>query len=256
MEQRLEGKIALVTGGASGIGQAIVTLFARHGATVAIADVQKVRTEQLFSLLREDERHVRFLQVDLAEAEQASELVPRVTDAFGGLDVLVNGAAFFGPANKRAAGDTPLPIWDRTMQVNVTAPLLLCRAAIPVMAGRGGGSIINIASIGGLEAFAEFSAYSVSKAALIQLTKSLALDYGSQGIRANAICPGAIDTPGNDAFVADRDAYLRVIKSVTPLGRPGNPTEVATAALFLASDDSSYITGTTLLVDGGRMAQA
>jgi NAD(P)-dependent dehydrogenase (short-subunit alcohol dehydrogenase family) len=256
MEQRLKGKIALVTGGASGIGEAIVALFARHGATVAIADVQQVHGAELLSLLREDEGRVRFLHVDLAEVAQASELVARVTDAFGGIDVLVNGAAFFGPANKRAAGDTPLGVWDRTMQVNVTAPLLLSQAAIPVMAPRGGGSIINIASIGGMEAFPEFAAYSVSKAALIQLTKSLALDYGRQGIRANAICPGAIDTPGNDPFVPDRDAYLRVIKSVTPLGRPGNPTEVAAAALFLASDDSSYITGTTLVVDGGRMAQA
>jgi len=124
------------------------------------------------------------------------------------------------------------------------------------MVARGGGSIINIASIGGINSFPEFSAYSVSKAALIQLTKSLALDYGNLGVRVNAICPGAINTPGNDAFAGNLDWYLQVIASVTPMGRTGTPMEIAWAAIYLASEESSYVTGTTLIVDGGRMARA
>jgi len=124
------------------------------------------------------------------------------------------------------------------------------------MIERGGGSIINIASIGGLEAFPEFAAYSVSKAAVIQLTRTLAVDYGRHKIRANAICPGAIDTPGNEAFVENREQYLSLIASLTPLRDIGTPEDVAYAALYLASEESRYVTGTTLVVDGGRLALA
>jgi NAD(P)-dependent dehydrogenase (short-subunit alcohol dehydrogenase family) len=253
MEQRLKGKIALVTGGASGIGEAIATLFAQHGARVAIADIQRERGEAVAASLGAG---AAFFEADLADKSQVSALVPRVAAAFGGLDILVNGAALFGWVNKKAACETPLPVWERTMYVNFTAPLLLCRDAIPLMTARGGGSIINIASIGGIRSFPEFSAYSVSKAALLQLTRSLAVDYGQPGIRVNAICPGAIDTPGNDPFVEDRERYLEVISSVTPMRRTGTPAEIAWAALYLASDESSYVTGTSLVVDGGRSAKA
>ena len=256
MEQRLKGKIALVTGAASGIGEAIAHLFALHGARVAIADIQLERGEMVAARLNARQADAQFFRVDLSDPEQASALVSLVGQRFGGLDVLVNGAAFFGWQNKKAAGDTPVPVWERTMDVNVTAPLLLCQAAIPLMIARGGGAIVNIASIGGIGAFPEFAAYSVSKAALIQLTKSLALDYGNQGIRANAICPGAIDTPGNDPFVANREQYLDVIASVTPMRRTGAPVEIAWAALFLACQESSYVNGATLIVDGGRSARA
>jgi NAD(P)-dependent dehydrogenase (short-subunit alcohol dehydrogenase family) len=256
MDQRLRGKLALITGGASGIGEAIATLFAACGACVAIADVQTKRGETVAARLREAGEEACFFSVDLANAEQAAALVPQVGESLGGLDVLVNGAALFGWLNKKTAVETPLPVWDQTLDVNLKAPLLLSRAAIPLMRSRGGGSIINIASIGGIGVFPEFAAYSVSKAALIQLTRSLAVDYGGAGIRVNAICPGAIDTPGNDPFVKNREEYLKLIASATPMRRTGTPEEIAWAALYLASEESSYVSGTTLVIDGGRTAKA
>jgi NAD(P)-dependent dehydrogenase (short-subunit alcohol dehydrogenase family) len=254
--ERLAGKVALVTGAASGIGEAIATLFAAEGARTVIADIQADRGGALASELQAKGYDVEFFAVDLSDETQIASLLPAVVQRFGAVDVLVNGAALFSWVNKKSVTDTPLPVWEHTMKVNVTAPLLLAQAAIPEMMKRGGGSIVNIASIGGIGAFPEFASYSVSKAALIQLTRSLALDFGVYGIRANALCPGAIDTPGNDPFVLDREQYLKTIAGLTPLGRPGLPVEVARAALYLASDESSYVTGTTLVIDGGRMTRA
>ena len=254
--ERLAGKLTLVTGGASGIGEAIAILFAREGASVAIADLQQERGHALAQSLKQQGYHAVFLPVDLNDDARTEALVPAAVKELGGVDVLVNCAGIYGWLNKKSVADTPLPVWERTMKVNVTAPMLLARAAIPEMSQRGGGSIVNIASIGGIAAFPEFAAYSVSKAALIQLTRSLALDFGCQGIRANALCPGAIDTPGNDPFITDRRQYLKTIASVTPLGRTGSPAEVALAALFLASDESSYVSGSILIIDGGRTARA
>jgi meso-butanediol dehydrogenase/(S,S)-butanediol dehydrogenase/diacetyl reductase len=254
--ERLAGKIALVTGGASGIGEAIALAFAREGARAAIADVQEVRGQAVASSLRQEGLKAIFLPVDLSNATLTAAVIPAIVREFGGIDIIVNAAAVFSRENKKSVAETPLLVWEHTMKVNVTAAMLLAQAAIPHMIQRGGGSIINVASIGGIDAFSEFSSYSVSKAALIQLTKSLALDFGSYGIRANALCPGAIDTPGNDPFVTDREEYLRSIEALTPLGRIGSPEEVARAALFLASDESSYVSGTTLIIDGGRMARA
>jgi NAD(P)-dependent dehydrogenase (short-subunit alcohol dehydrogenase family) len=169
---------------------------------------------------------------------------------------LVNNAAIHGWINKKAVVDTTEEVWDRTLNINLTAPYLLCKETVPHMIRRGGGSIVNIASIGGLEAFREFAAYSTSKGGLVLLTKCLALDYGKYQIRANAICPGAIETPGSQAFMTEREAYMKTIAAITPLERTGSPNDIAMAALYLGSDESSYVTGTMLVVDGGRMAMA
>lgn len=253
---RLDYKIALVTGAASGIGEGIATLFAREGACVVMVDLQEQRGRHVEERIRGDGGEVRFLHADLQKASEIPDLVADAAGRFGGLDILVNNAGLYGWLNKKSVVDTPDEVWDRTLDVNLRAPFLLSKHTIPYMIKRGGGSIVNISSIGGLEAFPEFAAYSTSKGGLIQLTKSLALDFGRHGIRANAICPGAIDTPGNDVFVEDRQKYLETVCSLTALKQIGTPEDVAYAALFLASNESRYVTGTAVVVDGGRMAMA
>ena len=223
---------------------------------MAVVDVRREGGEQVAQGIRSDGGHAIFIEADLSDAAQVATVIPSAMAAFGSVDVLVNNAGLYGPINKKSIVDTPPDVWDCTLRVNVTCPYLLCRQAIPGMIEGGGGSIVNIASIGGLGAFPEFAAYAVSKAALIQLTRSIALDFGRYQVRANAVCPGAIDTPGNDPFVDDREKYLQLIASLTPLGSIGQPLDVAQACLYLASDESRYITGTTLVVDGGRMAKA
>lgn len=252
----LNGSIAMVTGAASGIGEAIAIRFAREGARLMLVDVQREKGEQLQRQIRRDGGEVDFIAADLADQSQVAQIVPSVLQRFGGLDVVVNNAGLFGRMNKKSAGDTPNDVWDRTLDINLKAVFLLSKAALPHFIERKQGVFVNIASIGGLEAFPDFAAYCVSKAGLISFTKSLALDYGKYNIRANAICPGAIDTPGNDVFVEDRAKYLQIIASVTPLQKPGVPADIAAAAVFLASDEARYITGTTLVVDGGRTAMA
>lgn len=254
--RRLENKIALVTGSASGIGEGIAKVFARHGARLILVDRQEQKGRQVEELIRSEGGEAYFINADLEKDNKIPELVSDAIGRFNGLDILINNAGLYGWFNKKSVTDTSEVVWNRTLQVNLTAPFLLAKNSIPHLIKRGGGSIINISSIGGLEAFPEFAAYTASKGGMIQLTKSLALDFGQYGIRANAICPGAIDTPGNDVFVDDRKKYLETVSSMTALKRIGKPEDVAYAALFLASDESGYVTGTTLVVDGGRMAKA
>jgi NAD(P)-dependent dehydrogenase (short-subunit alcohol dehydrogenase family) len=150
--------------------------------------------------------------------------------------------------------------WDATMAVNLRGAFIACKFAIPLMIQRGGGSIVNVSSIGGLGAFPKFAAYVSSKGGLHPLTKSIALDYGQYGIRANLVCPGAIDTPGNDPFIessySSRDDYIATVSALNPLGRIGRPEDVAYAALYLVSDEAAYVTGACIVVDGGRTAGA
>jgi dihydroanticapsin dehydrogenase len=252
----LSGKTAIITGAASGIGEAIAVRFAREGARLMLVDIQRDKGEELQRQISRHGGEVEFIGADLADETQISQIIPSTQQRLGGFDIVVNNAGLFGWINKKSAGDTPNEVWNRTLDVNLKAAYLLSKAALPRFIEHRKGVFVNIASIGGLEAFPEFAAYCVSKAGLIAFTKSLAIDYGKYNIRANAICPGAIDTPGNDVFVEDRAKYLEVIASVTPLQRPGAPADIAAAAVFLASDEARYITGTTLVVDGGRTAMA
>lgn len=253
---RLEGKTAIVTGAASGIGEGIACIFAREGARLALVDIQQDRGSALARKLGRDSQAVFFHRADLSDGAEAERVINAVAERFGVIDILVNNAGFYGLANKKSVAETPEDVWDRTMNVNVRTVYLLCKYALPHMVRRRSGSIINIASIGGLEAFPEFAAYCVSKGALIQLTRSLAIDFGPHNIRANAICPGAIDTPGNEVFIRERGEYLALIASTTPLRDIGQPEDIGYAALYLASDEARYVTGTTLVVDGGRTSTA
>ena len=253
---RLKDKVAVVTGAASGIGEAIAVLCAREGGLVALVDVQEEKGRQVEQRISGSGGKAIFLAADMGEEETPTRIINTVLSRFGGLDVLVNNAALHGPYNKKSVVDTSLEVWDRTLNVNLRAIFLLCKFGVPHMVARGGGSIVNIASIGGVEAFPEFAAYSTSKGGLIQLTKCLAIDFGRHKVRANAICPGAIDTPGAQPFMEDRQQYLDMIASLTPLQDIGAPEDIAYAALYLACEESRYVTGTTLVVDGGRIAVA
>ncbi len=254
---RLENKVALITGAAQGIGEAASILFAREGARVVLVDLLAEEGGQVASRIANEGGEALFLQADLAQNTEIPRIVAAVVDRFGPPHILLNNAGFYGQMNRKSVPDVSEEVWDRTLDVNLRAAFLFCKHSIPKMIEHGGGSIINVSSIAGLAGGAEFAAYCTSKGALIQLTRCIAIDHARHNVRCNAICPGAIDTPGLRRFMEDCwDDYLREIASLTPLGRLGKPEDVARAALYLASDDSAYVTGTTLVVDGGRMAVA
>ena len=250
MPGRLEGKVALITGGCSGIGLGTVELFVAEGASVVAADLQDAKgaiLEQRFP------DKVRFAHCDVtveAEIEAATKLA---VSAFGGLDILFNNAGIF-PADDGGVLDTPPETWERVMEVNLKGVWLGCRAAVPAMLASGGGSIVNVASFVALVGAATAQmAYTASKGGVLAMTRELAVEYARQGIRANSLCPGPIETPLLAELLADPDRRQRRLVHI-PIGRFGRPEEIARAALFLASDDASFVTGSALVVDGGITA--
>lgn len=250
---RLRGRVALVTGASSGIGEAIAEYFAREGATLHLTGLGESQLEGVAARLPKGK--TSWTSFDLVDSARVTTLVADAVRLHGRLDILVNCGAMVDRSLRVPADETTLEIWNRVQAVNVTAPFLLSVAALDAFRAVGGGSIVNIASIGGIGAFPRFCPYVVSKAALIGLTKSMALDYGIEGIRVNAIAPGAIDTP-QVADEPDRPTYLRTIAASTALNRIGESREIAAVALFLASEESTYITGAVVVVDGGRTVRA
>ena len=251
---RLEGKVAVITGGGTGIGAATARRFAEEGAKVVVTGR---RPEPLETVAGE----IDGLAVpgDVADADHASVAVAAATESYGGLDVLVANA---GTGLGGAAGDVDDERWARTLDVNVTGAFRFARAAIPAMLERGGGSIVLVSSVSGLVSSTESAAYVTSKAAMLGLARSIAVDYGPRGIRANALCPGWVETPMGERAMGELmerehlaldDAYRRATKQV-PLRRAASPEEIAACCLFLASDESSIVTGTVLVADGGGLA--
>jgi meso-butanediol dehydrogenase/(S,S)-butanediol dehydrogenase/diacetyl reductase len=237
---RFEGKIAIVTGGSNGIGFAIVTRLVSEGAKVIIADITPPA--------RTDDK-IRYIKTDVACADDISTVVDFALKEWGQLDILVNNAGIGALAETPEMAED---VWDRVFAVNTRAIYLFCRAAIPAMR-RHGGAIVNIASISGLAGDYGMGAYNASKGAVINYTRSLALDCARDGIRVNALCPGLIETAISAATLArpdDRAAWLAPI----PLGRTGTPEEMANVVTFLASDEASYMTGAILTADGGLTA--
>jgi len=250
---RLDGKVAIVTGAAGGIGSCIVDTFLREGATVFAADSKAGRVRAGAPL---DDR-ARPLRLDVTVEAQWEAAIDEVRRQSGGLDILVNAAAHLQPGDSFAT--TTSETWSMTFRVNTEGVFLGCKQAIPAMTGRGDASIINISSGVAVRASAQAPAYCSSKAAVIALTKSIAL-YCAQkgcGIRANVILPGAVDTPmlrRNIAHSGLSEAkYLEKVRNTHPLGRIGQPPDIASAAVFLASVESSFITGIELPVDGGQI---
>jgi NAD(P)-dependent dehydrogenase (short-subunit alcohol dehydrogenase family) len=249
----LTGKTALVTGGASGIGRATAELFAAHGAAVAIVDLNAAEGQAAAGAIAAGAR-VLFVQADVTRPDDVRRAVEVVVAEFGRLDILVNNA---GIIRRATVVETSEADWDAVMAVNVRAAFLFAKCAIPLMAAAGGGVVINVASGWGLVGGRRAAAYCASKGALVQLTRAMALDHAADRIRVNCLCPGDTDTPMLRREAVELGAPIGEFLADAarrPLGRIGTPEDIARAALFLAGDASSFVTGTTLVVDGGGLA--
>jgi NAD(P)-dependent dehydrogenase (short-subunit alcohol dehydrogenase family) len=247
MSGRIEGKIALVTGGGSGIGRAVAERFAAEGATVIAADITAGSGAETAALIVAEGGSARGVELDVTRPADVDALVARIVVDHGRLDILMNAA---GVLDSGSVGDTSDEVWARVLAVNLTGAFVCCRAAIRAMRRSGGGSIVNVSSsTGAFDVGKEVAAYVASKAGVVMLTKSIAVDHAPDGIRANVIAPGPMATPMLSAVMTG--AQMRAFGESLPAGRLGNPSELAAAALFLASDDASFVTGSLLAVDGG-----
>ena len=248
---RLENKVAFVSGGARGMGAAEAKLFAREGARVVIGDVLENEGRNTEAEINETATECLFVRLDVTSEEDWQRAVAATVARFGRLDVIVNNAAIF-----RMAGveDTSEELWDQMMAINAKGVFLGTKHAISEMRKAGGGSIINISSDAGLVGGALSAAYNSSKGAVRLFTKATAIQYAKEGIRANSIHPGTIETPMSAPLLADEADRQEAIDR-TPLGRLGQPIDVAYGALYLASDESSFVTGSELVIDGGFTAE-
>lgn len=253
---RLKDKVAIITGGASGIGAATARLFAAEGAAVVIGDVRGEAAQKVVEALQASGGQAGYRPVDVRRPDEVERLVTGAEQQFGGVDILVNNAGVVLP---KSTTETSLEEWEWVIGINLTGPWLCARAAFPAMIRRGGGAIINVASNAGLVGFPNLAAYCASKGGVAHLTKAMALDGAPYQIRVNAICPGHTRTPMGDGFLAaqaDPAAFVKEFVNVQhPLGRMAEPEEMAQAILFLASPEASFITGAVLPVDGGFTAR-
>ena len=248
---RLGGKVAIITGAGSGIGQATAQLFAREGARVVIVDINRESGEQTAMQIHQQGGDATFCYADVSQGSDVQAMVSSAVDRYGRLDILMNNAAVCVFAK---LVDTTDEIWTKIQNVNLRGVFLGCKYAIPVMIRNGGGSVINTASVLGFVADPDLAAYCAAKGGVIALTKVAALTYGSKGIRVNCICPGDVNTPMVQQYFErspEPDVLRGEIYSKYALRRIASPGEVAQAALFLASDESSFVTGSQIVIDGG-----
>ncbi len=248
----LDNKVAIVTGAASGIGKATAALFAGEGAKVVAADWSDAQGSEAVEAIKASGGDAVFVRVDVAQPEDVRAMIEKASDFYGGLDVIFNNAGVEGDQGLTA--DCSVENWDRVIGINLKGVFLGMKYAIPEMLKRGGGSIINNASVAGIVGFRGLPAYCASKGGVIQLSKTAALEYAAQGIRVNAICPGVIWTPMVERFVGDNAEARKAFEAMEPVGHFGSPEDIAAMALFLASDQSRFCTGAPFVVDGGFVA--
>jgi 2-keto-3-deoxy-L-fuconate dehydrogenase len=239
--KRFSGRRALVTGAGSGIGEAVARRLHAEGADVILADVS---AESVRAVAAELEERATDVQLDVRDEEAVREVTRDV-------HVLANIA---GIGSTTAAPETPLEVWEDVFAVNARGTFLCCKHAIPGMVERGGGSIVNMASVAGLVGLRNRAAYCASKGAVIALTRALAVDHVGHGVRVNAVCPGTVDSPWIRRLVEEVGESLDALRARQPLGRLGTPDEIAEAVLYLASDDAAFVTGTAFVIDGGLTA--
>jgi len=250
---RLDGKVALITGGASGMGMVASELFASEGAKIVLTDVGDDAGEQVAERIRADGGQATYVHADVSSESDAKAMVDKAVETYGGLTVLYNNAGVMLD-DDGSVHSTDESIWDKTLAINVKGVAHGCKYGIPAMIDSGGGSVINVASfVAWMGAATSQTAYTASKGAVLAMTREIAVEYARKNVRCNALCPGPIDTPLLAELLSDPQRRQRRFVHI-PMGRLGRAEELANAALFLASDDSSYMTGTSLIVDGGITA--
>ena len=249
----LDGSVIIVTGASSGIGRATAFALASEGAAVTVADVQETEGEATASAIRDKGGRAVFVPTDVSIDESVAAMVEATVDAFGGLDAAFNNAGIEGIS--APTHECSVENWNRTLAVNLTGVWSCMRYEIPRLLDRGGGSIVNCASVAGLVGFAGIPAYTAAKHGVVGLTKGAALDYATAGIRVNALCPGVIDTAMVHRFTGDAVEAEAAMVAMEPVGRLGQPDEIADAVVWLCSERASFVTGQAIAIDGGFVAR-
>jgi NAD(P)-dependent dehydrogenase (short-subunit alcohol dehydrogenase family) len=248
---RLDGKVAVITGAGGGMGREAAILFTEEGARVCVADVDRQAAEETVSLCPGEAFSV---EVDVADEEGVAALYAQTSERFGGVDVLYNNAGI-SPGDDASVLETSVEAWQRVQDINAKGVFLCCKHGIPHLLKRGGGSVINVASFVAIVGAATSQiSYTASKGAVLAMSRELAVQFARDGVRVNALCPGPVETPLLLSIFGDDPAALERRRRHWPTGRLAKPREIVNAALFLASDESSYVTGTTFLADGGLTA--
>jgi NAD(P)-dependent dehydrogenase (short-subunit alcohol dehydrogenase family) len=254
---RLNDKVAVITGAAGGQGQAAARLFAEEGARLVVSDIDKEGAEKTAQEIRDAGGEAIALRTDVSREKDVAEMIRVAVDEFGTVNILFNNAGVGYSAADRltmaSVVDTPEEDWDAVLAINLKGAAMGCKHAIPIMVENGGGAIVNNASINALVALSGADAYTAAKGGIVALTRVLAVDWGPRGVRVNCICPGGVDTAMIAPAIADEEVLGFMLES-TPLGRLARPEEIARVALFLASDEASYMNGAIVPVDGGWTA--
>jgi len=254
MPGTLDGKVALVTGGASGIGRATALTFAREGAKLVVADMNVDGGQQTVHMITENGGEATFVQVNVSNATEVQAMISKAVETYGRLDCAHNNAGISSGGQRAFTADYPEERWHQVIAINLTGVWLCMKYEIPQMLQQGGGTIVNTASVAGLVGLPYASAYVASKHGVVGLTRTAALEYAKSGIRVNCVCPGYIETPMTEQGRNDPERMAHMLES-EPIGRIGKPEEIAETVVWLCSDAASFVTGHTMTVDGGYVAQ-